>query len=96
MNTWNPLKYLLQTIASLTSVVDPSAALKDTGMRFFLHSTAFAIQQTVSTYDQMALLATIGSIFTTAQGFCFLINYFLTRDADDVDVMNKTYTYRNS
>ena len=83
---------MLSTVASTTSLVDPTVPGKNSALRFYLSPTAYTIQQTVSTYDQLAILATIGSIYTTARGIFSLINLFLTRDEDDVDVMNQAFT----
>ena len=55
--------------------------------------TGYQIVQTVSTYNQFTLLSQIGSIFTTAAGLYGIINMFFTADAEDVTIMNKSYTF---
>lgn len=59
-----------------------------------MSQTAYTIQLTISYYDQVTLLSSIGSIFTTASGVYGLINMLLTKDAEDVTIMNKSYTFK--
>ena len=60
---------------------------------FYLYQTAFAIEQTVSTYDQVTLLTNIGSIFTSTAFVYSLVNKLFVMDAEDVTILNKSYTY---
>ncbi len=83
-NTWNPLNFMLSKVASITFLIDPTFPFKNTGMRFYLSPTAYTVQQAVFTYDELIILTTIGSIYTTARGIYSLINLFLTRDEDEV------------
>jgi len=60
---------------------------------FYMSKTAFAIEQTVSTYDQVTLLTNIASIFTSTAFVYSLVNKLFVMDAEDVTILNKSYTY---
>lgn len=64
------------------------------GVTFKMLTTGSTVIQTVSTYNEFTLLSTIGSIFTTAAGIYGLIHLLLTADAEDVTLMNKSYTFK--
>ena len=54
----------------------------------------YTINQTITTYSFETLLSQIGSIFTSAAGVFGLINMILTYDAEDVTLLNKSYTFK--
>jgi len=64
------------------------------GAIFKFSPTANTIVQKVSFYDFRMLLTSIGSIFTSVSGIYGLINMLLTKDAEDVTIMNKSYTFK--
>ena len=61
---------------------------------FYQNQTAFAIEQTVSTYDQVTLLTKIGSVFTSTAFVYSLINKLFVMVAEDVTIHNKSYTFK--